>query len=134
MPLLKTTEIPLNDDVLAQQMYQELTQSDKILMVILGDSESIKKGVNLADELTDTSPTNENRWVMWIKNHTVLKPQLQSILIEAQIIQDGTPYEEIKTFCLTRPNRKALSRIHKNGEMDFTRLESLFVEAEKASI
>lgn len=134
MPLLKSTEIPLNDNELALEKYIELIESDKIIMVVLGNSISIQDGVELADELAETSPTGEKRWVMWVKNHEVLKEKLEPILTEANIIEDDTPYQKIKAFCLTRPDRKALSRIHKNGAMDFVGLEGLFVEAEGASV
>ena len=134
MDLKRTTLIPLDDSTLALEQYNQLISSDKIIMVVLGISDAIEEGVALADELTETSPTNENRWVMWVKNHTVLKTKLEPILRAANIIGDDTPYEEIKAFCLTRPGRKAQSRVHKNGEMDFVRLESLFVEAETASV
>lgn len=134
MNLKKTTVIPLDDNTLALEQYDKLITSDKIIMVVLGTSDALEEGVALADILAGTSPTNENRWVMWVKNHTVLKAELELILIAANIIQDDTPYEEIKAFCLTRPGRKALSRVHKNGEMDFVRVESLFVEAETASV
>ena len=134
MSLLKTTVIPLDNDTLAKEQYDDLIQSDKIIMVVLGNSETIIKGVELADELADTSPTGENRWVMWVKDHIVLKDKLELILVENNIIIPDTPYEEIKAFCLTRPDRKVLSRVHKNGQMDFVRLEFLFIEAEAASI
>ncbi len=134
MALQKTTEIPLNDKELALKEYAELIESDKIIMVVLGNSASIQAGVDLADELADTSPTGEKRWVMWVKNYEVLKEKLKPVLKKAKIIEDDTPYEDIKAFCLTRPERKALSRVHKNGAMDFVRLEGLFVEAERGSI
>ena len=142
MPLVNTTIIPIKDDTLTEDEYKELIlklyndlfTSEKIILVVLGVSEAIEKGVELADELADTSPTNEKRWVMWVKDPAVLKEQLEPILLAANIILDDTPYEEIKAFCLTKPDRKALSRVHKNGEMDFVRLEALFVEAEKASV
>lgn len=134
MPLLNTTEIPLNDKATALNLYKTLFKSKMILMLVLGNSTSVQTGVELADELADTSPTGEKRHVVWIKNHEVLKGELESILKKANIIVDETPYQEIKAFCLSHPKREALSRIHKNGSMDFVRLESLFVEAEKASI
>lgn len=133
MAFLKTTEITMDNNDIALDEYTALIDSDKIIMVILGNSDSIKEGVDLADELAETSPTDENRWVMWIKNHVVLKQQLETILTQANILEDDTPYEEIKTFCMTHPEHNVLSRVHKNGEMDFSRLEDLFVEAEEAS-
>lgn len=134
MPLLKTTIIPLDDSARALEQYDELLQSDKIIMVVLGNTETIAEGVALADELADTSPTNENRWVMWVQNHVILRDELEHILEENNVITPDTPYEEVKAFCLTRSERNVLSRIHKNGEMDFVRLELLYVEAEEASI
>jgi hypothetical protein len=71
---------------------------------------------------------------MWVKNHVVLKDKLEPFLITAKVIQDDTPYEEIKCFCLTLGPREANSRIHKNGVMDFIRLEHLYVEAESQSL
>ncbi len=134
MPLLKTTVISSDDNALALEQYNALIQSDKIIMVVLGNSETIIEGVELADELADTSPTDENRWLMWVKNHIMLKDKLEPILKESEIVRQGMSYEEVKVFCLTRPERKVLSRVHKNGQMDFARLEFLFIEAEEASI
>ncbi len=51
MALLRTTEIPLDDNTLALKQYIELIESDKIIMVILGVSDTIQKGIILADKL-----------------------------------------------------------------------------------
>lgn len=133
MSLQNTTEIPLNDDALALRMYQQLIDSDKIIMVILGDSSSIQKGLILADKLTRQITTNETLVVMWIGNHTTLKNELEPILKTADIIQVDTPYKEIKAFCFTKYPRKVNTRIHLNGSLSPFRLTKLFREAIKNS-
>ena len=134
MALLYTTEIPLDDLSKAEQLYQQLHDENCILMVVLGNTEATVKGVQTADDLASTSPGGFKRKIMWIKNHVVLKDKLEPFLITAKVIQDDTPYEEIKCFCLTLGPRKANSRIHKNGVMDFIRLEHLYVESESQSL
>ena len=103
-------------------------------MVILGNSTTIKEGVNKADLRADSSPGGFTRWVMWVADHVALKDKLEAILDEANIILDSTPYEEIKAFCLTQSPRKANSRVHKNGALDNVRILQLFTEAESESL
>ena len=129
MPLHRTTIIPLDNNADAARKYQELIDSDKIIMVVLGTTEAIDRGVSLADKLARQIATNEELWVLWIKDHIVLKNKLVVILKSAGIIQNDTPYEEIKAFCLSKNPRKATSRIHKNGAMTPFRLTLLFREA-----
>lgn len=129
MALENTTTIDTNDAAKALQAYQDLMATTKIVMVILGDSPSVEAGIKLADKLARQITTNETLWVMAVGNHTTLKAQLEPILNAASIIQDDTPYEEIKAFCLTKAPRKANSRIHLNGSMDPLRLTQLYREA-----
>ncbi len=133
MSLVNTIIIPLDDPVTAAQEYSAALHSQKVLLIILGDSDSIQSGIELADELADTSPLGIPRGVLWVANHITLKDEIAPILEAAGIIQHDTPYEEIKAFCLTTPDREANSRVHKNGVLDFVRLEHLFVEAEANS-
>lgn len=134
MALQHTTEIPLDDLPKAQALYQGLKNQKCILMIVLGDSKATQDGVQIADNLAPTSPGGFTRKVMWVKNHTVLKEELEPYLHAAEIIKDDTPYEEIKCFCLTLSPRKAQSRIHKNGVMDYIRVEQLYIEAESQSL
>ena len=129
MALQNTTTIDLTNPTAALNQYNDLMATDKIVMVILGDSPSVTAGIQLADNLARQITTNETLWVMAVGNHTVLKAQLEQILHEANIIQDDTPYEEIKAFCLTKAPRKANSRIHLNGSLDPIRLTQLYREA-----
>ena len=129
MALLNTTEIPLDDNVRALDKYTELIESDKIIMIILGDSDTIQKGLILADKLARQISTNQNLWVMWVGNHIVLKNKLISILQAASTILDNTTYKEIKAFCLTKKPRQANTRIHLNGALSPFRLTKLYREA-----
>lgn len=129
MALQNTTTIDLTNPTTALNQYNDLMATDKIVMVILGDSPSVAAGIQLADNLARQITTNETLWVMAVGNHTVLKTQLEQILNEANIIQDDTPYEEIKAFCLSKAPRKADSRIHLNGSLDPIRLTQLYREA-----
>lgn len=134
MALLNTTIINIQDEAVAKQQYDNLNTQKCILMVVLGDSENIAEGVSLADELADTSPGGFTRKVMWVKDFVTLRSELEPYLTAASIIEDDTPYEEIKVFCLSLKPRRANSRIHKNGQMTFVKLEKLYVEAESQSI
>ncbi len=142
MALVNTTVIPLDKKTLTEeqyqnlvkQQYQDLIDSDKIIMVILGNSDTIIKAVDKADLRADSSPGGFTRWVMWVGNHMVLKDKLEVILNTSGIIQDGTPYEEIKAFCLTQSPRKANTRVHKNGTLDNVQILQLFTEAEAQSL
>ena len=129
MPLSQTTIIPLDNNADAEQQYIKLINSNKIIMVVLGSTDAIQRGVTLADKLARQITTNEELWVLWIGNHSVLKNKLEVILKSAGIIQNETPYEEIKAFCLSKNPRKATSRIHKNGAMSPFKLTLLFREA-----
>ncbi len=129
MPLNQTTIISLDNNIDAEQQYIKLANSNKIIMVVLGDTDAIQQGVILADKLARQITTNEELWVLWIGNHSVLKNKFEVILKSAGIIQNKTPYEEIKAFCLSKNPRKAASRIHKNGTMSPFRLTLLFREA-----
>jgi hypothetical protein len=133
MPLQNTTAIPLSDANSAEQQFQQLIQSEKILMVILGDSDAIQEGLILADKLARQITTNETLWVLYIGDHIALNNKLKPILETAGIIQDGTPYEDIKAFCLTKNPRKANTRIHLNGSLSPFRLTKLYREAIKNS-
>ncbi len=131
MALENTTTINLIDPIKALAQYKDLliTNTDKIVMVILGDSPGVPAGVILADKLARQITTNENLWVMEVGNHTMLKTELEQILNTAGIIQDETPYDEIKAFCLTKGARLANSRIHLQGSLSPARLTHLFREA-----
>ena len=144
MALVNTTIFSSDDDDTALQQYLNLIESENILMVILGDSESMfKKGeggeldtgaVWLASRLTSASPGGFKRWVLWMKDHKVLKDKLEPILDESGHIKADTPYEEIKAFCLTKTKRKAVSRVHKNSALDPITILELYSEAELKSL
>ncbi len=129
MALDNTTIIDLSNAQTASQQYNDLINTQKIIMVILGDSPSVSAGIKLADNLARQITTNESLWVMAIGNHAMLKAELEQILDAAGIIEDDTPYSEIKAFCLTKTPRKANSRIHLNGSLDPLRLTRLYREA-----
>ena len=129
MALQRTTVIPLNDPAGAKTQYDDLLASAKIVMVILGDSPSVTPGVELADKRARQITTNEELWVMYVGDHSTLKADLEPFLQDAGAIQDDTPYEEIKAFCLSRAPRKAQSRVHKNGSLTVLRIDLLFREA-----
>jgi hypothetical protein len=144
MALVNTTIFSKDDDdATALQQYSDLIKSENILMVILGDSESLfKKGegeeldtgvVWLAGQLTGASPNGFKRWVLWMKDHIVLKDKLEAILDASGHIKADTPYEEIKAFCLTKTTRKAVSRVHKNSVLDPITILELYLEAESES-
>ncbi len=142
MALPNTTIFPLDNSAADLAEYSKLIDSDKILMVILGDSEALfKKGegtaldtgaVWLASQLTNASPGGFKRWVLWIKDHTTLKEKLEPILDASGHIKTHTPYEEIKAFCLTKKPRKAPSRIHEIAILDPITILELYLEAESS--
>ncbi len=69
MSLLKTTKIPLDNNELALAKYTELIESNKSIILFLGNSESIQKGLTLADKLVRLITANETLWVMLAGNH-----------------------------------------------------------------
>lgn len=127
--LRRTTIIDLNDTAKAESQFNQLDGSNKIVMVILGDSPSINPGVELADRKAWQMETNETLWVMYVGNHTTLKAQLEPFLTAANALDADTPYEEIKAFCLSRAPRKAQTRVHMQGRLTAFKVENMFDEA-----
>ena len=84
MNLKRTTIIPLDDDDLAQSIFDAFLEKEfMILMVVLGDTETIRKALPKADNLASKEYFNMERWVLWIRNHNVLSETLKAQLAES---------------------------------------------------
>ena len=134
MELINTTEISLDNKALALRQFKELTDSKKIIMVIIGKTKKVEEAVEIADETADSSMGGFDRCVLWIKDYKTLKSKLSPILRRSNIIKGKVTYEKIKCFCLTQENKKAHSFVFKNKSLNDLEILHLFTEAEKNSL
>ena len=81
MNLKRTTIIPLDDPTLAKTIFDSYIERDMmILMVIVGDTDTIRKAIPKADNLAKKVYFNMERWILWVRNHTVLKGDIKNTI------------------------------------------------------
>jgi|GEM_PF-3395983 len=134
MNFKRTTIIPLDDPELAKQLFDAyLNKEFMILMIILGDTETIREAMPKADNLATKSYFGMERWVFWVRNHDILADSLIPIL-EANDEAGNLEYESVKCFCTSPVLDAASGIILKNGELNYRTLQKSFFMAQSHDI
>ena len=130
MNLKRTTIIPIDDKELAKSIFDAYIEKEfMILMIILGDTETIRNSLFKADNLATQTYFNMERWVLWIRDYEVLKKTLKAQL-RANPNNDEFEYDEVKCFCFSPIQDVATGIIQKNGRLSYLSLQRSFFEAQ----
>lgn len=135
MNLKRTTIIPLDDTALATSIFKALIEKEMmIVMIILGDTTTIRKAIDKADKLAQLSYFNMERWVLWVRNHDVLAQTLKKHLKATDAEDSDQPFENIKCFCFSPVLDQIEGIILKNGKLNFASLQKSFFEAQSHDV
>lgn len=130
MNFKRTTIIPLDDAELAKQLFDAyLNKEFMILMIILGDTDSIRKALPKADNLATKSYFGMERWVLWIRNHAILEDTLRPLL-ETNDQDETLVYKDVKCFSTSPILDAATGIILKNAELNYLSLQRSFFKAQ----
>ena len=131
MNLKRTTYIPLDDTRLATTIFKSFIEKEMmVLMIIIGDSPAIRKGVKKADELAKLSYFNLDRWVLWARNEKILASIFKKYLKASDAHNTDKPYESIKCFCFSPIQDKVDGVILKNVALTYASLQQSFFRAQ----
>lgn len=130
MNFKRTTIIPIEDKELAKLIFDSYIEKEfMILMIILGDSETIRESLFKADNLATQTYFNMERWVLWIRDYEVLKDTLIAQL-KANPNNIEFEYENVKCFCFSPIKDVATGIIQKNGRLSYLTLQRSFFQAQ----
>ena len=130
MNLKRTTIIPIDDQELARTIFRSFIDMEMmILMVIIGDTESIRKAIPKADNLATLEYNNMKRWVFWIRDHYVLEKELKEYIEASDVDNADADYEDIKCFCFSPLSDEVSGIILKNGTLSYISLNLSFFRA-----
>lgn len=122
--------MPTDDPELARIIFQSFIELEMmILMVILGDTETIRQALPKADNLATLMDHNMQRWVIWVRNPIILKDEFERRLTASESENADAPYDEIKCFCFSPLNDLASGVILKNGTLSYSSLNRSFFKA-----
>jgi len=129
MNLKRTTIVPLDDQELARTLFTSFIDMEMmILMVILGDNETIREAIPKADNLATLEYHGMKRWVFWVRNHAILEAELKEYLDKSDA-DDDMAYEDIKCLCFSPISDEVAGIIHKNGTLSYASLNLSFFRA-----
>ncbi len=130
MNFKRTTIIPLDDKPLAQIIFDAFIDKEfMILMIILGDTNSIREALPKADNLATKAYFGMERWVLWIRDYVVLEDTLREQL-KAHDENEDVEYEDVKCFCFSPVLDAATGIILKNGRLSYASLQQSFFKAQ----
>lgn len=131
MNLKRTSIIPLDDKALARIIFDAFIEKEfMIVMVILGDTDSIREALTKADNLATKSYFGMERWVLWIRNHDILEIPLKELLKNSDDDKASADYEDIKCFCFSPVIDHPAGFILKQGRLDYVNLQQSFFKAQ----
>ncbi|MCW5520646.1 hypothetical protein J1N09_12400 [Aureitalea sp. L0-47] len=134
MNLKRTTIIPTDDPNLAKQLFQSFIEKEMlVLMIIIGDTDTIRTAMPTADSLAHKIYFNMERWVLWVRDYEVLRGTLEQKLAESPNTKD-MDYDDIKCFSLSPIQDLADGVIQKNGVLDYVSLQQSFFKAQSDDI
>lgn len=123
------------DPAIAKTEFTKVFKENKktTIMIILGNTDTIFKSMNKANARARDKYGNPGfeRWVIWIKDHDLLKEHVQPLLLNSADPKASRPFEIIKCFCLSPKTHQAAGVILHKGKLNSTRFTAAFVKAEK---
>ena len=101
-------------------------------MIIIGNTPTFPKALDIADYLAQEGGAfGTERWVLWVKDHSIIKSTVELILAESKAKRSERKFETMKCFCLSPVSHKIEGIILKNAVLDYESLERSFSLAEK---
>jgi len=80
MLLERTTIIPTDDKIKAQELFRSaIDEKDVLVLVVLGDDETANTVVKEADRVADIVIAGFGRKVIWIKDKTILEVEIKAL-------------------------------------------------------
>ena len=135
MNLKRTTLIPVDDSALAKTIFNAFIEKEMmILMIIIGDTKSVRDAVPKADNLADLSYFKMERWVLWIRDGKVLETTLKKHLKVSTEENADADFEDIKCFCFSPIADEVAGIILKNGKLTYASLQQSFFRAQSHDI
>lgn len=132
MNLKRTTIIPLDDPSLANEIFESFIESEMmILMIIIGDTNSIRTAIPRADNLAKLTIHNMERWVLWVRDYSVLEDKLKNYLNASDAENSDADIDDIKCISFSPIQDQVVGIILKNGRLSYASLEKLFIQAQK---
>ncbi|MBP0904345.1 hypothetical protein ACFSKN_18875 [Mariniflexile gromovii] len=131
MNLKRTTLIPLDDDSLAESIFKSFIEKEMmLLMVIIGDTDTIREAIPKADNLAQLSYFKMERWVLWVRNYEILSETLKKHLKASDADKSKEDYNNIKCLCFSPILDKVDGIILKNAELSYASLQQSFFKAQ----
>lgn len=135
MNLKRTTIIPLDDAALAESIFKSFIEKEMmIIMVIIGDTETVREAIPKADNLAQLSYFKMERWVLWLRNYDILSETLKGHLKASDAENADEDYDNIKCFCFSPILDQIDGVILKNGQLSYASLQQSFFRAQSHDI
>ncbi|WP_178989307.1 hypothetical protein [Winogradskyella schleiferi] len=135
MNLKRTTIIPLDDAALAESIFKSFIEKEMmIIMVIIGDTETVREAIIKADNLAQLSYFKMERWLLWLRNHDTLSKTLKKHLKASDADNSDESYDNIKCFCFSPILDQIDGIILKNGQLSYASLQQSFFRAQSHDI
>ena len=135
MNLKRTTIIPLDDAALAASIFKSFIEKEMmIIMVIIGDTSTVREAITKADNLAQLSYFKMERWVLWLRNHDILSKTLKGHLKDSDADNSDEDYDNIKCFCFSPVLDQIDGIILKNGQLSYASLQQSFFRAQSHDI
>lgn len=131
----RTTIVPLDDPALAESIFKAFIEQEMmIIMVIIGDTPSIREAIPKADNLAQLSYFNMERWVLWLRNHDILSHTLKSHLADSMAEHSDVAYTEIQCFCFSPILDQVEGIILTTGQLSYASLQQSFFKAQSHDV
>jgi len=135
MNLKRTIIIPLDDADLAEAIFKSFIEKEMmIIMVIIGDAQTIREAIPKADNLAQLSYFNMERWVLWLRNQDILSKVLKRHLKKSNAKYSDELYNNIKCFCFSPILDQIDGIILKNAQLTYASLQQSFFSAQSHDI
>lgn len=135
MNLKRTTIIPLDDAALAESIFKSFLEKEMmIIMVIIGDTATVREAIPKADNLAQLSYFKMERWVLWLRNYDILSKTLKQHLRDSEADNSDEEYTNIKCFCFSPILDQIDGIILKNGQLSYASLQQSFFRAQSHDI
>jgi len=135
MNFKRTTIIPLDDSKLAKEIFTSYIEKDMMnLMIIIGDTDSIRSAIRKADNLAQRSYFDMERWVLWVRNHEVLEETLKKHLKLSDAENSDRDYEDIKCLCFSPIKDQVEGIVLKKGTLNYASLQQSFFKAQSHDV
>jgi len=135
MNLKRTTIIPLDDSALAESIFKSFIEKEMmIVMVIIGDTSTVREAITKADKLAQLSYFKMERWVLWLRDYDILSQTLKAHLKASDAEHADEAYDNIKCFCFSPVLDQIDGIILKNGQLSYASLQQSFFRAQSHDI